>query len=330
MLVAVVTSVWLLQPGAADLVVYCAHDSLYAQPFLRTFTADTGITVDVRYDTERTKSLGLTELIAKERQRPRCDVFWNNEALGTVRLAEEGLLQAYEGSGYRRIPARYKDPDGRWVGFAGRLRVWILPRSEAPAAGVVAASWNSESLRDVAIGKPLYGTTRSHLTALWEQLGPDGIRSWHADLRRRGLRVVAGNAAVKNLVSSQNCAVGWTDTDDYFVALDADKSVRMLPVRLPDRCTICIPNTAAIVAGCKNLPAARRLVDYLASKSSELALARSRSRQIPLGPLAEADLEALPAEVRELLPYAREGYVFRDIERSSRECLAWLKTEYLR
>jgi len=318
---------WFLQPAAADLVVYCAHDSLYAEPYLRQFTSDTGITVQVRYDTERTKSLGLTELIAKEREHPRCDVFWSNEALGAVRLADADLLVPYKGSGYQRIPARYKDPQGRWVGFAGRLRVWILPESPTDAEAAIAAGIGAQSLRDFAIAKPLYGTTRSHLTALWELLGPEGVRRWHADLRRRHARVVAGNATVKNLVAAGTCALGWTDTDDYFVARDAQLPVRMRAVRLPQEHTLCIPNTAAIVAGCKNIPAARILVDYLAAARSEVALARSRSRQIPLGPV---DPQALPEEVRELVTLAQQSYVFRDMATSSRQCLAWLKTEYLK
>ena len=108
------------------LVVYCAHDAVYSEQLLQEFEATTGIPVRIRFDTEGTKSLGLVNLLVQEREHPRCDVFWNNELLGTLDLQQEGLLQPYQGSGYQRIPDQYKDPEGYWTGFAGRLRVVIF------------------------------------------------------------------------------------------------------------------------------------------------------------------------------------------------------------
>src|SRR5262245_38892031 len=70
------------------LVVYCAHDAVFAEAILDDFTRQTGIPVAVKYDTEATKSLGLVEQIIQDGAKPRCDVFWNNEMLGTLDLAE--------------------------------------------------------------------------------------------------------------------------------------------------------------------------------------------------------------------------------------------------
>jgi hypothetical protein len=69
------------------LVVYCAHDAVFAEAILDDFEKQTGIPVVVKYDTEATKSLGLVEQIIQDGAKPRCDVFWNNEMLGTVDLA---------------------------------------------------------------------------------------------------------------------------------------------------------------------------------------------------------------------------------------------------
>src|SRR5688572_23576024 len=68
------------RPG---LVVYCAHDSVYSESILRGFEKRTGIPVSIRFDSEATKSLGLEEMLLREKDRPRCDVFWNNGPLGT-------------------------------------------------------------------------------------------------------------------------------------------------------------------------------------------------------------------------------------------------------
>ncbi len=118
---------------------------------------------------------------------------------------------------------------------------------------------------------------------LWHLWGPEKLKAWHADWRRRGVQEVAGNAQVKNLVAEGVCDLGWTDTDDYFEALDAGKHVAALPVRVDGGRTICIPNTVAIVKGARHQAEARRLVDYLLSAQTEVALANSEARQVPRG-----------------------------------------------
>ena len=306
-LLAAIGAMIALWPRNDMLTVYCAHDSIFAEKILRDFERHTGIHVAVRYDTEATKSLGLVELILQEAPHPRCDVFWNNELLGTLELADRHLLQPYKGPGYDRIPVALKDPAGLWTGFAARLRVIIANTERSGTNGVIA--------------KPLYGTTRTHCTVLWQENGAAWVRDW-----RRSLREVNGNAMVKDLVASGVCAWGYTDTDDFFEARDAGKPVAMKPVRLDSGATICIPNTVAIVSGTQHQEQARRLVDFLLSEQTELALARSASRQIPLGPVREDDL---PAEVRELQRWAADAYPLAQLGRARIDCLAWIKSEYL-
>ena len=367
----VLTGFWFAGPSRDALVVYCAHDKVYAEAILKDFERQTGIRVDVRYDTEATKSLGLVNLIVAERERPRCDLFWNNELLGTVDLHVQGLLEPYKGTGWERLPDKYRDADGHWVGFGARLRVQIVNTQQLSAdAETVQSLFTLEPSR-AAVAKPLFGTTLTHYTVLWHAWGPERLKAWHHELRLRGVREVDGNGAVKDLVAQGVCDAGLTDTDDFFVALDDGKPVEMLPVRvslfhsdggevrgegtkpkaeeetphpspLPSKArgegtgianapligrTICIPNTAAIIRGTKRIEAARKLIDFLASAETELALARSKSRQVPLGPIDEAQL---PDEVRRLKEWAADGIDLRSLLPARRECLEWLKSEYLK
>ena len=316
------------------LVVYCAHDSIHAGAILAGFEEASGIELDVRFDTEATKSLGLIERIRREAETPQCDVFWNNELLGTMRLAREGLLEPYRGPGYERIPERARDPDGRWAGFAARLRLWIVNTDlmDADAGSIAAAAPQlcgldrDADLGRVAIAKPLYGTTRTHLTALCERDGLERLAADFARWREAGLQIVDGNAIVKDLVANGHCALGWTDTDDYFLAVDAGAPVAAVPVEL-DGATICIPNTVGIVRGTPRRAQAEELVDYLLSAEVELRLATSRARQVPLGPVDE---DALPDELRELREWATRSLDVRGLARVDEECLAWLKREFLR
>ena len=323
-LLAALVLAWLYhRSGPPRLTVYCAQDSIYAESILRDFTRRTGIPVAARYDTEATKSLGLTELLIREKSAPRCDVFWNNELLGTLDLQEKGILAPYRGPGWERIPANFKDADGHWTGFAARMRVEIFhtEKSASPAEQV------TEPVRDLtrfSIAKPLYGTTLTHYSVLWQRWGRDRLIAWHRDWRTRGVRELNGNAAVKDAVADGACDAGFTDTDDFFEAKDDGKPVAMQPVRLDDGATICIPNTVAIIRGTRRETDAQRLVDFLLSAETELALARSKSRQIPLGPVPE---DQVPAEVRELQTWAQHAAPLTNLLPARNECLTWLKAE---
>ena len=59
-----------------------------------------------------------------------------------------------------------------------------------------------------AIAKPLYGTTLTHYSALWDLWGGDKLRLWHKESRARGLREMNGNAAVKDIVANGTCGAG--------------------------------------------------------------------------------------------------------------------------
>ncbi len=56
--------------SAEQVVVYTAHDSEFSKPIFEAFTKDTGIEVAAKFDTESTKTVGLTEAILADAKRP--------------------------------------------------------------------------------------------------------------------------------------------------------------------------------------------------------------------------------------------------------------------
>ncbi|MDZ4689556.1 MAG: substrate-binding domain-containing protein [Planctomycetaceae bacterium] len=325
----VLTGLWLnganplADPASRPLVVYCAHDAVYSEEVLREFERQTGLPLDIRFDTEATKSLGLVQLIERERQQPRCDVFWNNELLGTLDLQKQGLLLPYQGDGWQRMPEQFRDADGHWVGFGARMRVWIV-NTTAMSADESSVGWALalEASR-VAMAQPMFGTTLTHYAVMCDQLGLPTLQELHRELRRRGLREVPGNGLVKDLVVAGTCDCGWTDTDDTFLALDAGAPIAMLPIEVDGK-TIVIPNTVAIIRGTQRETDARRLVDFLASRETELRLARSSARQIPLGDIGD---ESLPDDVERLRLRASHSIDLRPLLPARNAVLEWLRTE---
>lgn len=307
-----------------SLVVYCAHDAVFSQTILDDFERETGIPVSVKFDTEANKSLGLVNQIVREAKAPRCDVFWNNESLGTIELARRGLLEPHKGSGYERIPDQYKDSGGLWCGFGGRLRVWIVNTDRIPAEAAVVERAFRERIEDFTYAKPLFGTTLTHYCVLAGELGLAELKNLDGRLRDEA-SMAASNGQTRDLVAGGTCAFGWTDTDDYFGAVDAGKRVGMVPVTLEGGRTICVPNSVAIVKGTKRRKGAERLVDYLLSREVELRLARSESRQVPLGDVGD---EELPEEVKALVPAAQAGVDLSAAAEKRGEVLRWLTDTY--
>src|SRR3954467_13331954 len=109
--------------SAPEVVVYSALDQEFSQPIFEAFTRETGIVVRAKYDAESTKTVGLTQAILAERERPRCDLFWNNEILNTHRLESAGLLRPFKSATGANYPASARSRDGMWYGFAARARV---------------------------------------------------------------------------------------------------------------------------------------------------------------------------------------------------------------
>ena len=328
LLAAVVLPLFLKSQDAKSrtLVVYCAHDAIFAHSIVQSFEQSTGIHVQIRYDEEANKSLGLTNLLIAEKDQPRCDVFWNNQTLGTIRLKKEGVLQPCDPSLFDRIPQQFKDPDHQWAGFAARLRVYIVNTKLMSATeDAVENSLASDSLAHAAIAVPLFGTTLSHYAVLCDEMGFEELKTWHRSLRDRGVREARGNGAVKDLVAEGACQLGFTDTDDVFVAIDQGKPVRMLPVRLKSKRTICLPNSVAKIRDCPHPELADKFIRYLLSEEVEILLANSASRQIPLGPVDETQL---PADLQPLLKWAAEGVSLDGAAKHDQEVLTWLTQEY--
>ncbi|MFN9971941.1 MAG: ABC transporter substrate-binding protein, partial [Phycisphaerae bacterium] len=116
----------------------------------------------------------------------------------------------------------------------------------------VRQAFESGDLSDAAIAVPLYGTTLTHYSVLNAEYGLKKLQEWHRSLHDRGIREVRGNGAVRDLVAAGACRMGWTDTDDAFGAIDDGKPVRMIPARTDSGRTIVIPNSVAMIAGCRH------------------------------------------------------------------------------
>ncbi|MCA9249333.1 MAG: extracellular solute-binding protein, partial [Planctomycetales bacterium] len=256
-----------IEPAEREVVVYTALDREFSEAVFEQFTRETGIAVRAKYDVESTKTVGLAEAILRERARPRCDLFWNNEILHTLRLQDAGILAAYAAPRAAHYPAMYRAPDGAWHGFAARARVLIVNRD------LVAREQFPQSIRDLAdprwrgqvgLAKPLFGTTATHAACLFAVWGDDPAREFFEQLKSN-CQILAGNKQVAVSVAAGRLAFGLTDTDDAMVEISRGGPVEIVyPDQQPDAMgTLFIPNTLGLIQGGPHGDDARRLVDFL-------------------------------------------------------------------
>ncbi len=202
-----------------EVVVYAALDRPFSEPVLDQFTSDTGVRVLASYDGESTKTVGLTSRIMAERARPRCDLFWNNEILNTLRLQQQGLLDVYTSPQAQHYPREFVSPDGHWHGFAARVRVLIvntdkLPRDQWPTS--IRDLIDPKYKGQVGIAKPLFGTTATHAACLFDAWGDEGAEEFFLRLKGNA-KVLSGNKQVAQAVARGELLFGLTDTDDAYM-----------------------------------------------------------------------------------------------------------------
>lgn len=285
-------------------VLYCAQDRDFAVPVFENFRQQTGLPIVPKYDTEKNKSVSLYEELVAEKNRPRCDLFWNNEILCTIRLQKQGLLEPYDSPSAKPYPVSAKAADHTWHAFATRARILVVntrlvAEKDRPRSlfDLTAPRWRDR----VVMAQPQFGTSATQAVCLFQVLGSKRAKNFYLDLKTNGVQIAPGNKQVAEWVgqgrtpAGQEVAIGITDTDD---AMEEVREKHEVAIIYPDRDapessklgTLFIPNTLAILKGCPNPDGARRLVDYLLGADVEKRLAEGESHQVPVNLDVKANL----------------------------------------
>lgn len=269
-----------------EIVVYAALDREFSEPILNDVAAELKLNVLPRYDVESNKTVGLANAIIAEKGRPRCDIFWNNEILHTLRLQEAGLLEAWTCESSKRYPSEFVSSEGQWFGFAARARVLIVntdlvPESQRPNSidDLLNAKWKDKC----CIARPLFGTSATHAAVMFEKMGSTAAIDFYTKLAANAT-VLGGNKQVAQKVAAGQYAFGLTDTDDAIIEIENANPVAIV---FPDQGenqsgTLFIPNTLCVIKNGPNAIRAKRLVERLLAADIETRLAAGASAQIPI------------------------------------------------
>jgi len=308
--------------SSSTVVVYVSEDQVFSEPILKDFERETGITVKSVFDTEESKSTGVTNRLIAEKDNPQADVYWANEPVRADALKQRGVSTPYVSPSAEGIPDQFKDSDHYWTGFSARARLLLVNARSTIKPASVMAYMDPSANRRAAIANPLFGTTTDYVAALFMIWGNERARTFMNDMKKNGVKITTSNGESTDLVAAGQVDFSLVDSDDAVNTKKQGKPVEMIyPDQEPDGIGVLIlPNAVALIKGGPHAENGKRLIDYLLSKDTEHKLAFADCAQIPLHSGVET-----PPEVRRIedIKTMRVGYA--DLARKMDEIQPFLK-----
>jgi iron(III) transport system substrate-binding protein len=308
--------------SSRTVVVYVSEDEVFSEPILKDFERETGITVKSVFDTEETKSTGVTNRLIAEKDNPQADVYWANEPVRADALKQRGVSTPYVSASAEGIADQFKDSDHYWTGFSARARLLLVnARSTIKPMSVMAYTDPSANGRE-AIANPLFGTTTDYVAALFAVWGDERARTFMNDMKKNGVKVTTSNGESADFVATGQVDFSLVDSDD---AVNRKKQGKPVEIVYPDQDpnglgVLILPNAVALIKGGPHSENGKKLIDYLLSKETERKLAFADCAQIPL----HAGVET-PPEVRRIEDIKTMRVSYADLARKMEEIQSFLK-----
>jgi iron(III) transport system substrate-binding protein len=107
--------------SGTSITLYNGQHVQTTESLVAAFEKKTGITVNVRSDTEDT----LADQIVAEGSHSPADVIYTENTPAVEYLQNQGLLSKVDESTLARTPSRFNSPQGEWVGVSARVSVLI-------------------------------------------------------------------------------------------------------------------------------------------------------------------------------------------------------------
>lgn len=260
-----------------EVVIYTSVDRVYSQIIFDDFYKKTGIKVNALYDVEASKTTGLVQRLIKEKENVKADVFWNGEIVQTIKLKKNNILEKYKPHNAENLKSNFIDTDNMWTAFGFRARIFLVNKSLLDKKDFP-TSWldisNNTKNINIGIAKPIFGTSATHIAALYELYGREFTLNEFKKIKKNKVKILDGNSVVRDLVMSNSLAYGLTDTDDALSAIEKNKNLYIV---FPDQKenqigTMAIPNSIALIKNGPNSENGKKFIEYLLDKKTQKKL----------------------------------------------------------
>jgi iron(III) transport system substrate-binding protein len=201
------------EPETEGITLYSGRIPAAIGAAVDIYEEDADRDVQVRF----AETADLAATLVEEGDNSPADVFFAQEpgAIGVV--AEEGLLAQLPADILERVPARYRDENGRFVGVTGRARVLAygegVDRAELPSSPLELSGpeWKGR----VGWG-PVTSSLQEYVTALRLAYGDARAREWLEGMVANDAVAYPNNVAIRDAVANGEIDVGLIN--HYYVA----------------------------------------------------------------------------------------------------------------
>jgi len=268
-------------PEVEGITLYSGRIPAAIGPAVDMYEQQADRDVQVRF----AETADLAATLVEEGDASPADVFFAQEPGAIAAVAEAGLLAKLPQDILDRVPAQYRDPEGRWVGITGRARVIaynrdVVERSELPPSpfGLTAPRW-----KDRVGWSPASSSMQEYVTALRAKYGDERTKQWLEEMVDNGAVAFPDNVTIRDAIAKGEIDAGLIN--HYYVAQAISEEGPDYPVAVyfpPGGLgSLMLLTSVGVLESSDRKPEALAFVRSLLSKQSQ-AFFTSSSKEYPL------------------------------------------------
>lgn len=279
--------------GDGDITVYSGRAEDLVEDLFKQFEEETGIKLDVRYG----DSAELAATIAEEGENTPADVFFAQDAGSLGSIGQEGLLAELPAQTLEQVDERFRDPDSRWVGTSGRVRVVAynteaLSEDELPDSiwDYAAPEWRGR------LGlAPTNASFQAMVTAMRLQEGDERTREWLEAIEANEPRILENNTQTLEAIAAGEIDAGFVNHYYLYGLLDEQPDAPVANHYLEPGDAGALVNVAGagILRTTEQPEMAQRLVDYLLAEGQSYFATETDEYPLAAGVESESELPPL-------------------------------------
>ena len=282
--------------GESDtaLTVYSGRDEELVGELLEQFEEEGGIEVEVRYG----DSAELAATLLEEGENTPADVFFAQDAGALGAVAAEGLLRELPEEALAGVDERFRDPDRRWVGTSGRVRVVGYNTEAVSDEELPDSIWTFADRRwRGRIGfPPTNASFQAMVTAMRLAGGEDRTREWLEAIRANQPRLYENNTQTLQAVAAGEVEVGFVNHYYLYALLEEQPDAPVANHYLAPGDPGALVNVAGVgvLAPTDQPQAAQELVEFLLGKGQRYFA--NETAEYPLVPRVRPEHDLPPLE----------------------------------
>lgn len=266
------------------LVIYNSQHKALTEEWLKQFTAETGIKVEVG---ARADDMGLANKIVAEGDSSPADVFLTENSPAMSLVESAGLFADISDKTKQQVPAQYRPTSGKWTGVAARETVFIYNKS------LLQPDQLPKSMSDLALPewKGRWGSPRSSadfqaiIAAYLELKGEDATRQWLTAMKAND-RLLQNNIVTMQKVNTGEIEGGliyhyyWVQDQAKTGKDSANTALHYF--RNQDPGAFLSLSGAGVLKSSKKQALAQQFLEWLTSKTGQSVLTGTTAAQYPV------------------------------------------------